>query len=92
MHACYNFALVLHENALVFSQSEARNFFMYILLRQHVLYPGLPRLSVEIVNWRWIKSHIANSVLQYFIYNISFIRYTFMKTFSENKGISTEKS
>ena len=57
-----------------------------------VLFPGLPRLSVEIVNWRWIKSYIANPVLQYFIYNISFIRYTFMKTFSENKGISTEKS
>ena len=26
----YNFALVWHENALVFSQSEARNVFMYI--------------------------------------------------------------
>ena len=25
----HNFALVLHENALFFSQSEARNFFMY---------------------------------------------------------------
>ena len=25
----YNFALVLHKNALFFSQSEARNFFMY---------------------------------------------------------------
>ena len=31
LHMCYNFALVLHENALVFSQSEARNFFMYII-------------------------------------------------------------
>ena len=27
---CYNFAHVLHENALVFSQSEVRNFLMYI--------------------------------------------------------------
>ena len=27
LHSCYNFALVLHENALVFCQSEARNFF-----------------------------------------------------------------
>ena len=26
LHKCYNFALVWHENALVFSQSEARNF------------------------------------------------------------------
>ena len=32
LNSCYNlhnFALVLHENALFFSQSEARNFFMY---------------------------------------------------------------
>ena len=28
LHSCYNFALVLHENALVFFQSEARNFFL----------------------------------------------------------------
>ena len=27
LHSCYNFALVLHENALVLSQSEARKFF-----------------------------------------------------------------
>ena len=27
LHSCYNFALVLHENAPVFSQSEASNFF-----------------------------------------------------------------
>ena len=27
LHLCYNFALVLHENALVFSQSKAWNFF-----------------------------------------------------------------
>ena len=26
LHSCYNFALVLHENTLGFSQSEARNF------------------------------------------------------------------
>ena len=31
MHLRYDFALVLHENALVFSQSEARYFFMYII-------------------------------------------------------------
>ena len=31
LHSCYNFALVLHEKALVFSQSEARNYFMYII-------------------------------------------------------------
>ena len=29
LNSCHNFALVLHENALFFSQSEARNFFMY---------------------------------------------------------------
>ena len=31
MHLRYEFAFALHENALVFSQSEARNFFMYII-------------------------------------------------------------
>ena len=29
LHSCHYFALVLHENALVFSQSEAQYFFMY---------------------------------------------------------------
>ena len=32
LHSCYNFALVLYENTLVFSQSGARNFFMYIIV------------------------------------------------------------
>ena len=32
LHLCYNFALVLHKNALIFSQSEARNSFMYIII------------------------------------------------------------
>ena len=31
MHLRYDFAVVLHENVLVFSQSEARNLFMYII-------------------------------------------------------------
>ena len=31
LYSCYNFALVLHENALVFSQSKASNLFMYII-------------------------------------------------------------
>ena len=31
LHSFYNLTLVLHENALVFSLSEARNFFMYII-------------------------------------------------------------
>ena len=30
LHSCYNFALELHENALVFSQSDARTFSMSI--------------------------------------------------------------
>ena len=29
LHSCYDFPLVLHENVLVFSQSDARNFFKY---------------------------------------------------------------
>ena len=32
LHSCYNFAIVLHEKALVFSQSAARNFFMNIIM------------------------------------------------------------
>ena len=32
LHLCYNFALVLHENALIFSQSEVCNP-LYALLR-----------------------------------------------------------
>ena len=31
LHSCYNFALVLHENALVFSLSEVCNSFIYII-------------------------------------------------------------
>ena len=31
LHSCYNFELVLHENALVLSQSEARKFFIHII-------------------------------------------------------------
>ena len=31
LHLWYNFALLLQENALVFSQSEACNFLMYII-------------------------------------------------------------
>ena len=30
LHSCYNFALVLHEKSLIFSQSEACNFIKYI--------------------------------------------------------------
>ena len=32
LHSCYNFALVLNAKSIVFSQSEARNFFMYIMM------------------------------------------------------------
>ena len=31
LHLCYNFVLVVQENALLFSQSEVHNFFMYIV-------------------------------------------------------------
>ena len=31
LQLCYNFALMLHENALIFSQSEVCNFFMSII-------------------------------------------------------------
>ena len=45
---CYNFALLLHENALVFSQSEARNFFfMYIVNMVPWNTPKTPLLMLE---------------------------------------------
>ena len=31
LHSYYNFAIVLHKNALFFGQWEAGNFFMYII-------------------------------------------------------------
>ena len=31
LHSCYNFALMLHENALIFNQSERYNFFTFII-------------------------------------------------------------
>ena len=34
---CYNFALVLHEDALIFSQSEAHVFFICIIVRNFPL-------------------------------------------------------
>ena len=41
LHSCYNFARVLHWSAIVFSQSEARKFFLYIInwiIRRGVYY------------------------------------------------------
>ena len=32
LHLFYNFAFMLHDNRLVFSQSKVHNFFMYIIL------------------------------------------------------------
>ena len=33
LHPCYNFAPVLHENAIFFSQAEVRKFFTYIFIK-----------------------------------------------------------
>ena len=33
LHPCYNFALVLHENAIFFSQAEVRKFFTYVFIK-----------------------------------------------------------
>ena len=33
LHPCYNFALVLHENAIFFSQAEVRKFFAYVFIK-----------------------------------------------------------
>ena len=32
LHSCYNFLFALHKNALISSQSEARYFFMYVIM------------------------------------------------------------
>ena len=34
LHSCHNFALALHKNVPVFSQSDARNFFRYVISAQ----------------------------------------------------------
>ena len=34
LHSCYNFALVLHKNALVCSQSEAHNLYIMYIITQ----------------------------------------------------------
>ena len=47
--SCYNFALVLHENTLVFSQSEANKYFMYII-RANISSTTLGDISMMIVN------------------------------------------
>ena len=33
LHPCYNFTLILHENAIFFSQAEVRKFFTYIFIK-----------------------------------------------------------
>ena len=48
LHLCYNFALVLHKNALIFSQSEARNSFMYIIIIETHPHQGELTKSTDI--------------------------------------------
>ena len=38
LHSCYNCSLALHENTLVFSRSEERNFFIYITVEKNSYY------------------------------------------------------
>ena len=62
LHLCYNFALLLHENALIFSQLEELNFFMYIIT-------SFPSLLLYLLNGQWfirVREHrllIENVVL-----------------------------
>ena len=57
LNFCYDFALVLHENALVFSQLESRNFFVYIIHKVIYLL-HLPRLySFEMICMNEYKAH-----------------------------------
>lgn len=52
---CYNFAHVLHENALAFSQSEVRNFLMYITFSFNPVH----FLSKRLEYTRWSKATIS---------------------------------
>ena len=47
-HSCYNFALL--ETALVFSQSEARNFFMFIINQESLNQKARKRLRTHSFN------------------------------------------
>ena len=84
LHPCYNFyfvlqvALVLHENALVFSQSEARNSFMYIIkhLKQRQLNKVevtkdstrtlTAALTIEPASWTREEKYIILDVTMFF--------------------------
>ena len=71
LHSCYNFALVLYENALIFSQSEARYFF-FTLLMMHLLSSAEPQVHGsrrkgtinKIVNITWQTDCHANNYIQ----------------------------
>lgn len=52
---CYNFAHVLHENALAFSRSEVRNFLMYITFSFNPVH----FLSKRLEYTRWSKATIS---------------------------------
>ena len=58
---CYNFAHVLHENALAFSQSEVRNFLMYITFSFNPVHFLSKRLEYtnEPCFRRWSKATIS---------------------------------
>ena len=62
MHLCFNFALLFYENALIFSQLEAHNFFMYIIT-------SFPFLQQYFLDGQWfirVREHrllIENVVL-----------------------------
>ena len=63
LRLCYNFALLLHENVLIFSQLEVLNFFMHIIT-------SFPFLQLYLLNGQWfirLREHhhllIENTVL-----------------------------
>ena len=66
----YNFALVLHENALVFSQSEVRNFSMYIITR--VIQPIIFQ-SYWSCNGFWKDQHVGKFLECFFGVIITFV-------------------
>ena len=73
MHSCYNFVLVLHQNALVLSQSEAHNFFTYIITSkivfvckwQYRCWNTHVRCSLWIKDACWWHSNIEQKWLKF---------------------------
>ena len=55
LHLCYNFALVLHENALIFSQLEVHNLFIFC-------YTIYKRNGYLHLHYQWENFHYLHGI------------------------------